>query len=133
MFNWRLGVSTLALGLIGLSRPVRAFTLVRGSGHAYEKRDYEKAEKYFGEKAEKSPENTDNVYSWGNSLYQLGKYEEAEKGLSTGHFKRSKTLSKVGITWGIRYSNRTVIKTRSRIIKKLPAIESEKTKTLSST
>src|SRR5258708_28522964 len=75
IFNWCLGALVMAFVFPASARD---FTLSPGRA-AYEKKDYEKAEEYFGSKALKSAEDVDNVYSWGNSLYQQGKYEEAEK------------------------------------------------------
>jgi Ca-activated chloride channel homolog len=46
---------------------------------AYENKDFEKAEKYFGERAQKSPDDPAAAYSWGNALYKQDRYEEAEK------------------------------------------------------
>lgn len=76
----RSGLWALALAFFFVRFPAGAgaFSLAPGQ-EAYEGKDYEKAEDYFGGKARKSPGDEKSAYDWGNSLYRLGRYEEAGK------------------------------------------------------
>ena len=70
-----IGLGSLML-LMGLPSASRAGS----SGlEAYNHQDYEDAEKYFEEKAGKSPGDFRSQYNLGTSLYQLQRYEDASK------------------------------------------------------
>ncbi|HJT23780.1 MAG TPA: tetratricopeptide repeat protein, partial [bacterium] len=76
-----LRTAFLLLALLALSGPARVKAASPGE-EAYRNKDFEAAEKYFGERAQKNPNDVADAYGWGNALYQQGKYGEAEKAYS---------------------------------------------------